>query len=307
MAQPTPATFTMSITPFRSDGSIDEPALRTHLRFQAEAGVGVCLCSQGSGEGDLLSFDERLRVYEIGVDELKGRVPVYAAGIGLAHSTDSIVALAKRACEIGVDALYILGPRPGALTPRAIEIETYYREIIEATQCSVAISNNSALAGYSFSADLIESLVADYPHIIEVLIADNVGPLINQVHRLAAKFGDAITIRVGMSSQSILAHAAGARGILNFEANIAPRLTESLWQALLSGDSERALSRFALFVELNLLCSRFGNPRVIKEALRLLGRDGGHLRRPHLPLDSGESADLAAGLARLQLQNIEQF
>ena len=100
-----PATFTMSITPFGADGSIDEQALRDHLRFQRDAGVGVCLCSQGSGEGDLLSFDERLRIYEIGVEELKGKVPVYAAGIGLAHSTKTITELARQAARIGVDAV----------------------------------------------------------------------------------------------------------------------------------------------------------------------------------------------------------
>jgi 4-hydroxy-tetrahydrodipicolinate synthase len=301
MPTPQPATFTMSITPFRADGEIDEPALRAHLRTQRDAGVGVCLCSQGSGEGDLLSADERLRVYEIGVDELKGHVPVYAAGIGLAHSTDRIVALAKRACAIGVDAVYILAPRPGALVPRPIEIESYYREVIEAIDCSIAVSNNSALAGYSFSVDLIETLVRDYPHVTEVLIADNVGPLINQVQRLSRTLGDRVTIRVGMSNQSLLAHAAGAKGILNFEANIAPRLTEGLWTALLAGDGDTALKRFDRFVELNLLCARFGNPRVIKEALRILGRDGGHLRRPHLPLDANEQAELAAGMARLAL------
>jgi 4-hydroxy-tetrahydrodipicolinate synthase len=298
---PTPATFTMSITPFRADGQIDEAALRAHLRTQRDAGVGVCLCSQGSGEGDLLSTEERLRVYEIGVDELEGHVPVYAAGIGLAHSTERIVALAKQASAIGVDAVYILAPRPGALVPRPIEIETYYREVIEAIDCGVAVSNNSALAGYSFSADLIETLVADYPHVTEVLIADNVGPLINQVKRLANSIGDRVTIRVGMSNQSLLAHAAGARGILNFEANIAPRLTEGLWTALLAGDGDQALQRYGRFIELNLLCARFGNPRVIKEALQLLGRDGGHLRRPHLPLDARERDELAAGLARLAL------
>jgi 4-hydroxy-tetrahydrodipicolinate synthase len=302
-----PATFTMSITPFGSDGSIDEQALRDHLRFQRDAGVGVCLCSQGSGEGDLLSMDERLRIYEIGVEELKGKVPVYAAGIGLAHSTKTITELARQAARIGVDAVYLLGPRPGALVPRPLEIETYYRDVLEAIECPVAISNNSALAGYSFSTQLIETLIADYSHITEVLIADNVGPLINQVQQLSTKFGDAITIRVGMSIQSILAHAAGAQGILNFEANIAPRLTASVWQALLDGDSDLALTRFGVFVQLNLLCARFGNPRVIKEALRILGRDGGHLRRPHLPLEANESAELAAGLARLELHNYEKY
>jgi dihydrodipicolinate synthase/N-acetylneuraminate lyase len=50
----------MSITPFDRKGAIDSGLLRAHLRFLAAAGVGVYVASQGSGEGDLLSFDEKV-------------------------------------------------------------------------------------------------------------------------------------------------------------------------------------------------------------------------------------------------------
>ena len=201
---------------------------------------------------------------------------------------------------------YLLGPRPGALVPRPVEIETYYRDVLEAIECPVAISNNSALAGYAFSTQLIETLIADYSHITEVLIADNVGPLINQVQQLSTRFGDTITIRVGMSIQSILAHAAGAKGILNFEANIAPRLTASVWQALLDGDSDRALSRFGVFVQLNLLCARFGTRASSKKRAHL-GAQRWSPPPATPPLEASESADLAAGLARLELHKYEEF
>ncbi|HEV8298025.1 MAG TPA: dihydrodipicolinate synthase family protein [Acidimicrobiales bacterium] len=297
----------MSITPFTPRGAIDEAALRAHLRFLADAGVGIYLCSQGSGEGDLMTHEERLRVYEIGVDEIKGRVPVYAAGVGLAHSTERIVALARGASAIGVDAVYVLGPRPGALAPRPAEIEAYYREVIEAITRPVVISNNAALAGYSFSVDLIERLASDYPHVREVLIADNVGPLMTQVSRLAASLGDRLVIRVGMSNQSLLAYSLGAHGILNFEANIAPRLTEGVWTALHAGDMNLATERFARFMRLNLLCSHYGNPRVIKAALAVLGRDGGALRKPYLPLTDAEYAEFAPQLRALELPSHERY
>jgi 4-hydroxy-tetrahydrodipicolinate synthase len=304
---PTPATFTMSITPFTADGAIDEPKLREHLRFLADGGVGVYLCSQGSGEGDLMTHDERIRVYEIGVEELKGRTPVYAAGVGLAHSTDRIVRLAQAATAAGVDAVYVLGPRPGALAPLPAEIEAYYREVIESVDGNIVLANNATLAGYSYSVDLIERLVADYDNVREVLIAENVGPLMNQVTRLRASLGDRIKIRVGMSNQSLLMHALGVDGILNFEANIAPRLTESVWTALHAGDAAAAQERFRLFMQLNLLCSRYGNPRVIKAALQVLGREPGALRKPYLPLTAAEHAEFEPALRALELTRYEQY
>ncbi len=302
-----PATFTMSITPFTADGELDEATLRSHLRFLADSGVGVYLCSQGSGEGDLLSLEERVRVYEIGVDEVRGRVPVYAAGIGLAHSTARIISTAQGAVRAGVDAVYVLGPRPGAIAPRPNEIEAYYREVIEAIDAPVVISNNTSLAGYAFGADLCERLVRDYPNVKEILLAADVPLLTNHIPRLLANLGDRITIRVGNANQAMLAHALGAHGMLNYEANVAPRLTESIWTALRAGDGSAALASYARFMQLSLLMGRFGNPRVIKDALRILGRDGGHLRKPYLPLPEAEQAELAAGLAAIGLQDVETF
>src|SRR3981081_3541668 len=99
------AVYAMSITPFTQDGALDEMLLRSHLRFLAGGGVGVFLCSQGSGEGDLLSTAEKLRIYEVGVEELRGVAPVCAAGIGLAGSTADIAALAAGAGRGGGEAV----------------------------------------------------------------------------------------------------------------------------------------------------------------------------------------------------------
>lgn len=297
----------MSITPFQPDGRIDEQLLRNHLSFLADGGVGVYLCSQGSGEGDLMTIDERIEVYRIGVDQIGGRTPVYAAGVGLAHSTERIVALAKGACAAGVDAVYVLGPRPGALAPRPHEIEAYFSELIEAIDRPVVLSNNSSLAGYSFSTALIEKLVGEYAHIKEVLLADAPGPLINQVAELRRSLGDRVVIRVGMSNMTPVAHAAGAQGMLNFEGNMVPRLSERMWTALLNGDATKSAALFKRFLALNLLCARYGNPRVIKEALRVVGRDGGSLRKPYLPMLDHERTEFADAFRALQLGDFETW
>ena len=47
----------------------------------AAAGIGVYLGGGGSGEGYVLSADEARRLLQIGVEELKGKVPVRAMGV----------------------------------------------------------------------------------------------------------------------------------------------------------------------------------------------------------------------------------
>jgi dihydrodipicolinate synthase/N-acetylneuraminate lyase len=80
-----------------------------------------------------------------------------------------------------------------------------------------------------------------------------------------------------------------------------------VWTALRSGDAGTASRQFAAFMKLNVLCARFGNPRVIKDALRILGGHGGHLRRPYLPLSELECAELERGLSELGLAATEPF
>ena len=72
----------------------------------------------------------------------------------------------------GVDAVQIIGPRPGPLRLRDDELEAHFRSVIEAVRCDVHVSNNTALAGYELPLALVERLVDDYPHVVVVNVSD---------------------------------------------------------------------------------------------------------------------------------------
>ena len=76
MAQPD--FYTMCATVFASDGSFDENAMRRYLRRQIDARLGVYLGSGGNGETHATSPDELSRLYAVGVEECRGKVPVHA-------------------------------------------------------------------------------------------------------------------------------------------------------------------------------------------------------------------------------------
>jgi 4-hydroxy-tetrahydrodipicolinate synthase len=288
----------MSITPFDRLGAIDLELLRTHLRYLGAAGVGVYVASQGSGEGDLLSFDEKVSLYRIAADELRGRVPVVAAGIGLAASTAATCALAIAAETAGVNAVQIIGPRPGPLRLRDDELETHFRTVLESVDCEVHLSNNTVLAGYELPLALVERLVDDYPHIVAVNVSDpRPGEFRAYVEALLARCGAQIEVRVGMVREMVAMHALGVRGVLCFEPNVAPGLVAGLWAQL---DARAPVATEAL-LRLNAALARGGNPRSLKAALAIMGRDGGFLRAPYLPLTEVQHAELAAELRALGL------
>jgi len=288
----------MSITPFDRSGAIDEVLLRAHLQFLAANGVGVYVASQGSGEGDLLTFAEKARVYGIAAEELRGRVPVVAAGVGLAASTATTRELALAAQAAGVDAVQIIGPRPGPLRLREDELETHFRAVIEVLHCDVHISNNTALAGYELPIAMVERLVDDYAQIRVVNVSDpRVAELSKYVFQLVDRFGERLEVRVGMVREVVAMHALGARGVLCFEPNVAPRVVRDAWDGLETRDA----GSVETLLRLNAALARGGNPRSLKAALTIIGRDGGYLRAPYLPLTPAQNDELEQELRALAL------
>ena len=87
-------------TAMHEDGSINEKELRRQIDRQIEAGVDAVFCLGTNGEFYIMSMEEKIRVMEIFVDQVKGRVPVYA-GTGCI-STEETVSLSKKAEEIGI-------------------------------------------------------------------------------------------------------------------------------------------------------------------------------------------------------------
>jgi 4-hydroxy-tetrahydrodipicolinate synthase len=273
----------MSITPFGADGELDEALFRLHLEYLAAAGIGVYIASQGSGEGDLLSFDEKVRCYRIAVETIGRTIPVVAAGIGLAGWTRTHRALVRAAEDAGVDAVQILGPRPGPLPMRPDEIEAHFRTLIEEVRaCDIHLSVNSVLTGSSVPTFVIEQLLDECRHITVVNVTDR------QLEGAVSKLAGRVEVRIGMTAA--LPRVA-ADGFLSFEANVAPQLVAAAC----------AQKSFDDLLRLNAALAAGGNPRSLKAALRLLGRDGGELRAPYLALTPPERADLERQLDALGL------
>src|SRR5215475_7555571 len=133
--------ITHSLVPFDEKMRLDETALRKHLRRLGEAGVSVYLGAVGAAEGYTLTQDERDRVLAIGVEELKGKVMVRAAGVE-PRDVDEMVRFLRSAEALKVDAaqIYSLDMGHGVL-PNRKEIEYFFRTTIEATSLPVTISN----------------------------------------------------------------------------------------------------------------------------------------------------------------------
>lgn len=90
----------------------DEAQLREFLRFFlqpkfVDAGIGIIINPE-AGEIFYLSREEKLKNVEIAVDEVEGKVPLFAGAI--APSTAETVQVAIDAKKAGVDGIFIIPP-----------------------------------------------------------------------------------------------------------------------------------------------------------------------------------------------------
>jgi dihydrodipicolinate synthase/N-acetylneuraminate lyase len=102
-----PPLIVAAATPLTAGGgALDEPAIWPMVRFLEERGAdGVFACGT-TGEGILLSIDERMRAGVVFRAAVRGRLIIHCG----AQTTAETVALAAHAGEIAADAVAVIPP-----------------------------------------------------------------------------------------------------------------------------------------------------------------------------------------------------
>jgi len=98
-----------AVTPLKDRGlHLDEPGVERLVRFLADGGVDGVLVAGTTGEGVLLSVEERRRLTELFLQARPGgfQVAIHAG----AQTTADTVALAAHAQEHGADAVAVIAP-----------------------------------------------------------------------------------------------------------------------------------------------------------------------------------------------------
>jgi len=121
-------TGTALVTPFRADGSLDEPTLRRLVQRQIDAGIDFLVPCGTTGESPTLTHEEHLRVVKITVELAKGKVPVLAGAGG--YNTAEVISLGRELANLGANG--ILSVTPYYNKPTQEGLFQHYRAIAEA-------------------------------------------------------------------------------------------------------------------------------------------------------------------------------
>src|SRR5512146_3051721 len=97
------------VTPFKSDGALDERALRALVAWQVECGIGFLVPCGTTGETPTLSREEWLRVIDLTITVVRRRVPI-VAGATSNNTRDAVEKAKTVAAMEGVDAILTASP-----------------------------------------------------------------------------------------------------------------------------------------------------------------------------------------------------
>jgi 4-hydroxy-tetrahydrodipicolinate synthase len=296
-----PSTFVISITPFSEDGAFDEEATRGHLRRMAAAGMGVYLGGGGSGEGYVLSSDEAKRLLQIGVEELKGKVPIRAMGVE-PRTSGEMIEFVEMAAGAGVDAAQIYSLDQGhGHRPNHDEIYRYFNDVLRASTFPAVLSTHQSV-GYQVPVAMLVEFADRFDHLIGINSShQDLGYLAAIIDAL----GDRLEIHVGGPQWALTALALGATGYLSSEGNLAPNLCVGVISAYCDNDARRTGQLFGALLRLSNTFYAAGGIRAIKSILNTLGLPGGFPRPPQLPVPESAVPALLGALERLDIAAIE--
>lgn len=295
------SVFAVSITPFTVDGRLDEDGFRRHLRRIATSGIGVYVGGGGSGEGFVLTAQERRRLLGIGADELRGRVPFRSMGVETRSAGDMIDYLAD-AQSAGVDAAQVYSLDLGhGHRPTDEEVLEYLFDVLSATTVPTILSTHQSV-GYRIAVESLVRVVDRFDHVVGVNCshAD-----LAYLAAIVDAVGDRVEVHVGGPLQALSALGLGATGFLSSEANLAPRLCRSVIDAHGQGTGRDLLAAFGRLSRLSMALYERGGIRATKAVLNRLGLPGGYPRKPLLPIDATTVDVLMAMIADLQIGELE--
>ncbi|HEY0263202.1 MAG TPA: 4-hydroxy-tetrahydrodipicolinate synthase [Granulicella sp.] len=264
---------TALVTPFREDGSVDEPALAALVEWQIAQGIGFLVPAGTTGEAATLSEPEWLRVVEIVAGTSGGRVPVFA---GCTHNaTREAVARVKRLGAVwGLTG--ILTANPYYNKPGQEGQYQHFKAIAEATGLPVLLYNIPGRTGANLEPATALRL-AEIPNIVG--IKESSGN-ITQITELLTQAPRSFKVFAGDDALALPVIALGGAGVISVASNVIPAEMSAMVNAALDGDWERARRLNRQWFRLMQAHFWEPNPAPVKAVLSLIGKGPDVLRLP---------------------------
>jgi 4-hydroxy-tetrahydrodipicolinate synthase len=268
---------TALVTPFSQDGAVDENALRNLVAWQVESGIDFLVPCGTTGETPTLTHDEWLRVIDVTIEVVAGRVPIVAGATS--NSTQEAVAKAKEvASRPGVN--FILTASPYYNKPTQEGQYRHFRAIAEAVDKPIILYNVPGRTSTNLEPPTLARL-CEVPNIAGVKEASGNMTQIAEVLNLVP---ESFLVLSGDDAVTLPVIALGGVGVISVASNEIPHEMSAMTRAALNNDWHAARTLQRKYLPLMLANFIESSPLPVKAVLAMMGKIEEVYRLPLLPM-----------------------
>jgi dihydrodipicolinate synthase/N-acetylneuraminate lyase len=245
-----------AVTPLRGGGGcLDEPSVAPLIRFLADGGMDGVLTCGTTGEGVLLTVDERSRVTELA---LEARPEGFAVAVHAgAQTTEDTVALAAHARDRGADAVAVIAPPYFPLDEREL-FEHFSTAAAACDPIPFYVYEFIGRSGYPVPVPVIERLRDAVPNLAGLKVSDT------PFEAVKPYLLDGLDVFIGYEPLVLDGLAAGAAGAVSGLASAWPEVAAELVH-------DRSDAACARVIEIRDRLDGMGLPAVAKHLLARRG------------------------------------
>ena len=283
--------LTPMVTPFKDDQSVDYEAAVSIAKKLVEDNMADTIVIGGTtGEFFTMNFEERVKLFQVVKEAVGDKIPLIP-GVG-ATSTKETIELAKKAEELGFDAVMVVSPY--YTKPNQIQLYNHFKKVAESVNINIMVYNIPIFAGVNVNPETLAKL-AEIENIVAVKEEAELNP--KQMTEFINSTPDDFIIYCGDDSMVLEAYAQGGTkrigGIISGASHIIGIQLRKMIEMFNEGNVQEAAKMQQKYLPLFRIMGQNGrfNPcALIKEAMKIMGYKAGI---PRLPLTPGTEEEIA--------------
>jgi 4-hydroxy-tetrahydrodipicolinate synthase len=280
------------VTPFQSNGDLDQPALVRLVNHCIAGGVEFLVALGTTGETATLTSEEKNRALQTVAETTNGRVPL-VVGVG-GNNTRAVCDALQSGMPEGYSG--VLSVSPYYNKPTQEGIYQHYKAVCGSTDAPVILYNVPGRTGSNVLAETTLRVAHDCPNAVAMKEASG---NLEQDMAIVQGAPEGFEVFSGDDNLTLPLIASGATGVISVSGQAYPGLFSQMVRDARSGHLDRArTAHYALFRFTQLLFAE-GNPGGIKAALAQLEVMENQLRLPLVPVSGSLQGELRKAMAEL--------
>ena len=281
------------VTPFNQDGQIDFDTLARIVEDLIAGSVDFMCVLGTTAETPTLTSDERLKVTQFVIKQVKGRIPIM---VGCSSNcTATAVEQIKQYQLDGIDG--ILSAVPFYNKPSQEGVYRHFAEIAKASSKPIILYNVPGRTGINMTAQTTLRIAREFKNVIGVKEASG---KMDQIKEIIDNAPDHFKVIVGDDSLAMEAIQNGSVGVISVIGNAIPKTVGKLVHLSMEGKFSEAASIQEQLDPLYGLLFKEGSPCGVKALMANQKKLENVMRLPLVPVSAALHDEITKGFAGIK-------